>query len=155
MNETKRVLELLRKAVANPEDGAEEKPVKPLAVQSSEDGVLLEGTIGRPEFKLVGTDGITLLTFGLKVRTPEGQERWCNAQEWRKVALWGNQNLDSGSVVQALGRWEKSTYNGRETPFFSARLSKLSETQKGNQSIQRFPFLHAYTCPHYWNPYEG
>jgi hypothetical protein len=97
MNETKLVLELLRKAVAILEsEKPEPTPIR--ALEPGEDEVVHEGTIGRPEFKLVGTDGITLLTFGLKVRTPEGHERWCNAQEWRTVAMWG-------MTILIVGQW--------------------------------------------------
>lgn len=120
MSDRERVLELLRRAVAILEGDKPQEP--PRDFQPGEDETILEGTIGRPELKMVGADEIPLYTFGLRVRTPEGQEQWVNAQCWRRTALWAKENLDRGQVVQLIGKWETSTYNGVETNRFSARL---------------------------------
>jgi single-stranded DNA-binding protein len=121
VNDSERVLELLRKAVAILEDEIQEQPT-PIRAEVNEDEVTLEGTIGRPTLRSVGNDGIPLFSAGLKVRKPEGGEHWVNIVAWRKVALWGSENLDSGSVVQAVGRWEKSMHQGKERVTFSVRM---------------------------------
>jgi single-stranded DNA-binding protein len=84
--------------------------------------VLLEGVVGKCTLRQVGEDAIPVYNGSMKVRTPEGQERWIKLTAWRKVALWANQNLTEGEIVQAVGRWETNTYNGEERPYFSVRL---------------------------------
>jgi hypothetical protein len=122
VNDTERVLELLRRAVAILEDEIEERPAKPLTIQPSDDEVLLEGVVGKCTLRQVGEGAIPVYNGSMKVRTPEGQERWVELTAWRKVALWAEKNLAEGEVVQAVGRWETNHYNGEDRPYFSVRL---------------------------------
>lgn len=123
--DTDRVLELLRRAVSILETESEKPQIRP--VSAHEDETTLEGTLGKFEVLNVGTDQVPLFKGTIKVRTPEGQEKWLRFQAWRKVALFAAHNFETGQVIQAIGRWEQNSYTNRdgevvETNVFSARL---------------------------------
>lgn len=121
MNDNQRVLELLRRAVAILE-GSTPEPTPIRSTQTHEDEVVLEGVIGKCKVREVGDDAIPVYNGSMKVRTPEGHERWVKLTAWRSVALWASHNLAEGEVVQAVGKWETSQYNGESRPYFSVRL---------------------------------
>jgi hypothetical protein len=127
MEDTDRVLELLRKAVAILEGEREKKPTPIRQLTPNEDEITLEGTLGKFEIVKVGIDLTPLFRGTMKVRTPEGPERWIKFNAWRKVAIWAENNLTQGQVIRAVGRWETNSYVNRdgqeiETTVFSARL---------------------------------
>lgn len=129
MSTNDRVLELLRRAVAIMEtESAEQSAPTPIrAIRPGDDEQTIEGTLGRFEVVTVGQDQIPLFRGTMKIRTPEGPERWIKFISWRKVAVWCDNNLTIGQAVCAIGRWETKEWTDADgvlhsSSVFSARL---------------------------------
>jgi single-stranded DNA-binding protein len=125
MGSTARAIELLNEAIHL----LQEPPTPIRAAQApAEDEMSFTGSIGRPELKQVGRDGVALFTAGLKYRREiDARFDWINLVAWRNTALWANDNLTSGSVVTVKGRFENQEWTDqggekKQRTVFSVRV---------------------------------